>query len=192
MGMPVSWGRAATSHAGGGYRGYGASESAGPPSEAGLNADAKAAWDHLTRGRGVSPAKIVIYGWSLGSGPAVSLAAAQRPAALITEGAYTSLPDVGAARYPWVPVRLVMRNRFDNLERARTLDIPWLLFHARQDEQIPYEQSEMLAKAAPNARLVSLSAGHGDGVIADRAMTLGTLRSIAERLGGIRNPQSAQ
>lgn len=57
--------------------------------------------------------------------------------ALVTEGGFTSLPDVGAARYPWVPVRYGMRNQFNNLQRARALAMPWIVFHGREDTDVP-------------------------------------------------------
>jgi hypothetical protein len=164
------------------YRGYGASALAGKPSEAGVYADARAAWQYLTGSLNVDPSRIVVYGWSLGSGPTTYLGAEKRPASIITEGAFTSLPDVGATLYPWVPVRLVMRNRFDNLTRAREVSVPWLLFHARADEQIPFSHAERLSSTARGAHLIPLIAGHNDAVIADRATTLPALRSLAERL----------
>jgi fermentation-respiration switch protein FrsA (DUF1100 family) len=164
------------------YRGYGASMSAGSPSEEGVHADAKAAWNYLTRSLDVDPRRIVVYGWSLGSGPAMYLATEMRPGGVITEGAFTSLPDVGAMLYPWVPVRLIMRNRFDNLSRARTLDIPWLVFHGRRDAEIPFAHAERLAATSRTASLVPLDAGHDDGVIANRALSLAALRTMAQRL----------
>ncbi len=167
------------------FRGYGASAAAATPSEAGIFADATTAWNHLTRTLGVEPHRVVIYGWSLGSGPATYLAERYRPAALITEGAFTSLPDVGAARYPWVPVRSIMRNRFDNIGRAATLAVPWLVFHGRNDDLIPFSHGEMLAAASPRVQLVTLAAGHDDGVIADRDVALAALREVARRIGPI-------
>jgi pimeloyl-ACP methyl ester carboxylesterase len=166
------------------YRGYGASLNAGSPSEAGIQADAKAAWDYLTRTLSIDARRIIVYGWSLGSGPAMYLAAAMRPGGVVTEGAFTSLPDVGAALYPWVPVRLVMRNRFDNIARARTLGVPWIVFHGRNDAEIPFAHARALAAAAPGASLVALDSGHDDGVIADRETTLGVLRGVSLGLAG--------
>ena len=164
------------------YRGYGVSSAAGMPSEAGVHADARAAWEHLTRTRGVAPERIVVYGWSLGSGPATKLASETRPAALITEGGFTSLPAVGAELYPWLPVGLIMRTRFDNLARASSVASPWLILHGRQDEEIPFSHGEALSAAAPRARLVTLAAGHDDGVLGDRATALAALRQQAEAL----------
>lgn len=164
------------------YRGFGASAAVGPPSEAGLYADGRAAWAYLTGTLGVTPERIVLYGWSLGSGVATYLAARHAAAGLITEGAYTRLPDVGQALYPWLPVSLVMRNRFDNLGRAGALDEPWLVFHGRDDTLIPFSHAEALAAASDRARLVPLDAGHNDGVMADERRAAAALRRFAADL----------
>ena len=169
------------------YRGYGASASIGDPSEDGVYSDASAAWRYLTGTRGVRPDRIVVYGWSLGSGPATYLASRYHAAALITEGAFTSLPDVGAAMYPWIPVRLVMRNRFENLRRAAGVSMPWIVFHAREDQEIPFAHGQTLAAAAPRAQLVSLGSDHNDAVIADRSVALPRLRDLARTLTACTN-----
>ncbi|HEU4995838.1 MAG TPA: alpha/beta fold hydrolase [Gemmatimonadaceae bacterium] len=167
------------------YRGYGASVAAGDPSEQGLYADADAAWAYLTATLRVRSDHIVLYGWSLGSGPATYLAALHKAAALVTEGAFTSLPDVGAERYPWIPVHLVMRNRFDNLRRAARLVSPWTVFHGRRDTDVPFSQGRALAAAAHGARFVPLSANHAEGVLADRATSLPILSDIARQCLGL-------
>ncbi|MEX2178449.1 MAG: alpha/beta fold hydrolase [Gemmatimonadaceae bacterium] len=164
------------------YRGYGASVGAGPASEDGIYEDARAALAYLTDSLGVERSRVVAYGWSLGSGPATRLAAEAPLAALVTEGAFTSLPDVGAESYPWAPVRLVMRNRFDNVGLARRLTMPWLVLHGTKDREIPFAHGEALVAAASAARLVPLDADHGDGAIGDRAVALEALRSLAARI----------
>jgi uncharacterized protein len=167
------------------YRGYGASIETGAPTEQGLYDDAIAAWDFLTGTLGVAPEHVVIYGWSLGSGPATYLAAQHKAAALVTEGAFTSLPDVGADRYPWVPVRLLMRNRFDNLSRAARLASPWTVFHGRKDTDVPFSQGRALVAAARWARFVPLAANHGEGILADSTTSLRVLSDIARQCLGL-------
>lgn len=151
------------------YRGFGASAAFGPPSERGLNADATAAWTWLTDSLGVPPDWIIVYGWSLGSGPAVMLASTQGPAALVTEGAFASLPRVASMRYRGVPAGLIMRNRFDNLARAPSVTVPWLIFHGRPDDDVPFDHALLLAEAAPRDRLFPLDADHNEGVLSNRA-----------------------
>ena len=164
------------------YRGYGAAVSSGPVSEAGIHADARAALAYLTNTLRVPSWRVLVYGWSLGSGPAARLAADHELGALVTEGGFTSLPDVGAEIYPWVPVRLIMRNRFDNVGLGRRIAEPWIVFHGRRDSEIPFAHGEAIALATPTARLVPLDADHDDGVIGDREIALRELRALATRL----------
>ncbi|HXN09893.1 MAG TPA: alpha/beta fold hydrolase, partial [Steroidobacteraceae bacterium] len=81
------------------YRGFGLS--AGKASEASIDADAEAAWQELMR-RGVAPDHVIIWGHSLGSGPAVQLASGHAAAALVLFGAFTSIPDAAADTYPYL------------------------------------------------------------------------------------------
>ena len=171
------------------YRGYGESRGT-KPSEAGVYADARAGWKYLTGTLRVDPGRIVIYGWSLGSGVATNLAAEVRPAGLITEGTFTSLPAVGHSLYPWLPTRLIMRNRFDNLSKANRVQAPWLLLHGRHDQEVPFQEAEHLASAgAAHARLVPLDAGH-DVLLGDRSGAEAALRTFADSVLGVPAPGS--
>lgn len=134
------------------YRGYG--ESTGSPGEEGLQRDARAAWDHLTRERGLFPGEIVLYGESLGSAPALYLAARLEregkggPAAVILEGAFTSALEMGKRSFPFLPVSWVLRSRFDNLSLIREVTAPTLIIHARRDEIVPIEMARRLHEAS--------------------------------------------
>lgn len=164
------------------YRGFGMSASAGKPSERGVYKDAHAGWNWLTGANGVASGRVAIYGMSLGGGAATYLALAHPPGTLITEGTSTSLPDVGAKRYPWLPVRLIMRNRYPNLDRAPLITAPWVIFHSRNDETVPFSHGVALAAAAKNARFVPLTANHEGGVAAARSVSLPVLVEIARKL----------
>ena len=94
------------------YRGYGRSE--GKPSEAGVLADARAARAWLAAREKIAEADVVLMGESLGGAVAVDLAARDGARALVLESTFSSLPDVAAYHYPWLPVRWVMRTRFDS------------------------------------------------------------------------------
>jgi len=149
------------------YRGYGASEKK-QPTEAGVYADARAAWRHLTEARGIRESQVVLYGFSLGGAIAVQLATEISPAGLITEGAFISSLEWGSVHYPWMPkalAGLVVRNRFENLKKARSLAVPWLLFHGRLDTKTPFTHAESLAGTTAGVRsLVPLECGHNDAV----------------------------
>jgi fermentation-respiration switch protein FrsA (DUF1100 family) len=144
-----------------GYRGYG--DNPGRPAEAGLYADGRAALDYLA-GRGVAPASIVLYGESLGSGVAVQMATERRPGALILEAPFTSAADVGASAYPFLPVRLLIKDRFDNLAKIGTIEAPLLVLHGEADRVIPARHGNTLLAAAnePKEDLFIPGADHVD------------------------------
>ena len=166
------------------FRGYGASKAAGPPTEEGAYRDAMAGWTYLTESVGVPSGNIVVYGFSLGSGLATYVATQADVAGLITEGAFTSVTDIAAPMYPWFPVRLFIRYRLENLRRAERISKPWLVFHGRNDQSVPFSHAEALASVAPGARLVPLDSGHDDGVMSDRDVSLMALRTFAREVFG--------
>jgi fermentation-respiration switch protein FrsA (DUF1100 family) len=127
------------------YRGYGGST--GSPSEAGLMADAGAAYDWLLA-QGVAPKLIVLVGESLGSGVAVRLATERQTAAVALEAPYTSAVDIGAQAYWWLPVRLLMKDRFESIKHIASINAPLLVVHGDVDQIIPVEHGRRLFEAA--------------------------------------------
>lgn len=116
------------------YRGYGGST--GAPTEAGLIADTKAAYDHL-RAAGIPPDRIAVVGESLGTGPAVQLAAANPIAALVLEAPYSAAVDIARAAYPWLPVGLLMKDQFRSRDHIAAVRAPLLILHGDDDRVIP-------------------------------------------------------
>jgi len=146
------------------YRGYG--NSAGTPSEASTYLDAEAAWRYLTEQRRIPSCRIVLFGESLGGAVASWLAARQKPAALVIASGFTSVPDLAQHFYPYLPVRLLARIRYDTAESLRTVAAPVLIAHSPEDEIIPFEHGQALYAAAnPPKRFLELSGGHNDGFI---------------------------
>lgn len=143
------------------YPGYpGAS---GSPSEASLVATGEEAIRHLSEEMGVSQERLVLSGQSVGTGVAVTLASKGHGTKLVLLSPYTSLPDVAATLFRWLPVRLLMRDRFDSLSKAKTLRQPTLVVHGTEDNVIPFALGERLADAIPDARFVAVEdAGHND------------------------------
>ena len=140
------------------YPGFG--EVNGTPSEAALDAAASDAWAWL-REQGVPASSIAIYGWSLGSGVATDLAIAVAEQAVVLEGAFSGVDDRASELYPWLPIRLMVRNRFASRERIAHLGSPLLLLHATDDTVIPVSHARMLLAAAREPRrLVELTGGH--------------------------------
>ncbi len=143
------------------YRGYGASE--GQPSEEGTYRDAAAAWNHLLAARGIPPERIVVFGRSLGAAIAAWLAARERPAALIVESAFTSVPELGQEVYPWLPVRWLARIRYPTLEYVEAVTSPVLVVHSVDDEIAPYRHGQRVFNAASDPRsLLELRGSHND------------------------------
>ena len=122
------------------YRGY--AGSSGQPSERGLLLDAAAAYAFSTTRYGAD--RIVVWGFSLGTGVAVALAAEQRIGKLILEAPYTSTVDVAASLFWFMPVRLVMRDQFRSDEHIARLKVPLLIMHGTDDPAIPIVFGERL------------------------------------------------
>ncbi|EIZ79164.1 hypothetical protein WSK_2351 [Novosphingobium sp. Rr 2-17] len=133
------------------YRGYAGNP--GKPTEDGLAMDGRAAIAFV-EAHGVAADKVVVMGASLGTGVATRLAAEHRPAALVLVSPFTSLPDAGAAAFPWIPVRTLMRDRFDSLRIIGKIDAPVLVLHATNDRVIPFAQGEAMARAARHSKFL--------------------------------------
>ena len=139
------------------YRGYGGSS--GRPSEAGLVADALAVFDHVRQGH----PEVAVIGRSLGSGVAVQLAAARPVERLVLVTAYDSLFNLARGYFWWLPVGLLLRDRYESARLAPALRAPVLVVVAGEDEIIPRARAEALIAAfAPGqARVVEVpGAGH--------------------------------
>jgi len=146
------------------YSGYGESE--GSPSEAQTYDDAESAWSHLVTTRSIEPGRIVLFGRSLGGAVAAWLAARVTPAALIVESTFTSVPDMAAKLYPWLPVRLLARIRYDARAHVAAAHAPVLVAHSPGDEVVPYAHGRALYEAAPEPKaFLELRGGHNDGFI---------------------------
>ena len=128
------------------YRGYGQSE--GDPSEEGVYQDARAARAWLAQREGIAEQRIVLLGRSLGGTVAVELAARDGARALVLESTFTSVPDMAAHHYPWLPVRSWIRTRLDALSKIGDYHGPLLQSHGDADTIVPYELAERLFKAA--------------------------------------------
>jgi uncharacterized protein len=150
------------------YRGFGGIP--GDPTEATLQADARAAYDYLRESRKVPPHAITVYGWSLGSGVAVDMASSQPPAAMILEGAPASFVDLTQQKYPFFPLRLFMRSSFDSIRTINQIPAPMLFLHASKDEVIPITHGRRLYEAARGAKMfVEVQGGHVSAIDLDSA-----------------------
>ena len=143
------------------YRGYGGNP--GAPTEAGLHADATAAFDFLS-GQGTPANRLVIYGESLGSAVAVRAAAERKIAALVLEAPFTTLTDAAFYHYPFLPVSLLLRDRFDSLSAIAKVTAPILILHGERDRVVPIRFGRALFAAAPEPKEAWFppDAGHND------------------------------
>jgi len=159
------------------YRGFGGQD--GFPTEAALAADAQAAYDYLRTVRRVPASRLVIYGWSLGSAVAVTLASSVDAAALILEGAPASLVDIGQQQYPFFPIRLLMRNPFESIRRIDHVRAPMLFLHSPEDAVIPIAEGRRLYDAARGEKtFVEVRGGHVNATTIDTQRFYGAIRSF--------------
>lgn len=175
------------------YRGYG--QSTGTPTEAGTYRDAEAAWRHLVDGRGTAPDRIVVFGRSLGAGIAAGLQEANEAAGMILESTFSSVPDLAAELYPWLPARWLSRYRYETIARLPRLTLPLLIVHSRNDEIIPFSHGQRLYEAANVPKsLLELSGDHNGGFLRERSLYTEGLRRFVATLpngnpgGGKRAP----
>lgn len=146
------------------YRGYGRSE--GSTSEEGTYRDADAAWRYLTESRGIPASQIILFGRSLGAAVAAYLASRQRPAGLIIESGFMSVPELAAKLYRWLPARWLARFNYPTSDYLQVASLPVLIVHSRDDEIIPFEQGKMLFEQARMPKqFLSLRGGHNDGFL---------------------------
>jgi uncharacterized protein len=132
------------------YPGYG--KSSGRANEAGCYAAADAAYDWLTKTQGIAAENILLYGASLGGGVAVDLASRKPCRAMILVKTFTSAPDVGQQVLPFLPIRWIMRNRFDSLSKIERCKQPLFMAHGDADRVVPFYQGEQLYDAAPGPK----------------------------------------
>ena len=157
------------------YRGYG--KSRGKPSEAGLYADARAAWAYLREEKKFDADRIVLFGRSLGGAVAARLATEVKPAALILESTFSSARDVAKEMYPILSKLIILRFAFDTARNVKSITCPVLVMHSPEDEIIPYRLGQRVYKAANAPKtMLQLEGSHN----------LGFMQSQPEYQQGIR------
>lgn len=141
------------------YRGY--SGNPGAPSEAGLYADARGLLAALNR-QGVEDGYLLLFGWSLGSGVATQMAVEHHVRALVLLAPFDSVVDVAQAHYPWVPVRMLMWDRFDSRDKIATIATPLMIIHGEDDPIVPVSRGKALFAVAqePKRLLILPQVGH--------------------------------
>lgn len=145
------------------YRGY--STNPGKPSENGIYQDARAFMQWLKQERGVEDDFIILYGESIGSGPAVQLAM-EHPGihTLVLVAPMTNVLDLASARYPFMPAGMLLKDRYDNLAKITEIESPLIVVHGERDSVIPYAFGKRLFDAAPEPKsMITIQDGdHND------------------------------
>lgn len=160
------------------YRGYGRSKGTSPTEE-GLYLDAAAVLDALGA-RGLKPADIVLWGQSLGTGVAAEMARRDRGDRLVLVAPFTSTADMASRVIPFMPVSMVMVDRFDTLAKAPSIAAPALVVHGDIDDVIPFEQGEKVSKALPHATFLKVPEGRHDNLY----KSMSVMGALAAHAGG--------
>jgi len=154
------FGRAGVGFAAIEYPGYGLASSEGKPSERSILAAAERGLAYLLEDKSIPRDKLILAGQSLGTGVAMAMAERGFGAKILLFCPFTSLPDVGARVFPFLPVRLLLQDRFDSLARAPRIQIPALVLHGSADELIPVALGKTLTKSLSNGRFIEIAGGH--------------------------------
>jgi uncharacterized protein len=163
------------------YRGFGGNP--GAPTEEGLRRDARAARDYVIGRAGVNRDRLVYFGESLGTAVAVELAAEHPPAAVVLRSPFTSMTDVGRHHYPVLPVRWLLRDRFDTINRIPHVRAPVMVICGDADSIVPIAHTRRVFEAAGNPKrlLVIEGADHNDGSLLNgREMIDSVLRFLRD------------
>jgi len=162
------------------YRGYGGNP--GSPSEEGFYKDARAAWKYLESREDVDASRLIVFGKSIGTGPATQLATERQPAGLVLDSPFTSAIDVGVHHYWYLPVRWLIWDKFDNLSKIDEVKCPVLVIHGDRDRIIPIEHGRKVFQFAeePKEFVVVEGAGHNSVVDTDRQGYVSAIKRLLE------------
>jgi pimeloyl-ACP methyl ester carboxylesterase len=168
------------------YRGYG--HSAGSPYEEGVVSDGIAAQKWLAKRLKITPDEIVLYGRSLGGAVAVATAEQSGAKAVVVQSTFANMVDIAADRYPFVPVRSLMRNCYLSQQRIAKYDGPFLQFHGTRDTVVPIELARPLCEACPSTskRFVEINDGIHNGPLPEHCYD--TLVEFLDTLQGTGEP----
>jgi fermentation-respiration switch protein FrsA (DUF1100 family) len=157
------------------YRGYGGNP--GDPTEAGLALDVRAARDYLVSDLGIRQDRLIYFGDSLGGAVVTELALAHPPAGLLLRSPFTELADTAAEHYPFLPVRLLLKDRFPVVEHVRRIRVPTVVVYGSADSVVPPEQSRAVADAAagPVTTVEIRGADHNDPVLLAGSRVVGAV-----------------
>jgi hypothetical protein len=164
------------------YRQFGKSE--GKISEQGTYLDARAALAYLHSRNDINNEKIIFFGRSLGSAVAVELAVKEKCRALILETPFASIKEMGKKLYPFLPISLLLRTKYDSLSKIGDIRVPILIMHGDKDELVPIEQAWRLYETAnqPKEFYTIPGATHNDTHIVGGEEYYDVIRNFVNKL----------
>ena len=162
------------------YRGYGAST--GRPSENGTYLDAEAAWRYLVEVQKKQPEKIILFGESLGGAVAAEIASRRRPGGLIIMSSFTSIPELAARLYPFLPARWLSKFRYATIDKIGSIKTPTLIIHSPDDEIIPFAFGRALyEKAGGPKQFLQIKGGHNEGFLESGELYVQGIKNFLDR-----------
>jgi uncharacterized protein len=164
------------------YRGFGGNP--GSPTEKGLALDARAAYEFLVQEAGLPPERLLYFGESLGTGVVTELATDHPPAGLVLRSPFVDLASIGKVHYPFLPVDLLLRDRYPVARQVAELEVPTTVIYGEADSIVPPSQSKAVAEAAQDAMLVEVpGADHNDRALLDSPALIEAVMQLAARAG---------
>ncbi len=163
------------------YRGYGKSQ--GRPTEQGMYADAKAAYDYLQSRPDIAKNRIVVYGASMGGVAAVDLASKYPVAALIADSTFTSAADMAKKIAPFVP-SFMLAVKLDSASKIKKVTVPKLFIHSPQDGTVPFRFGKALFDLAPEPKeFLQITGSHNEGYALSEQIFLPGIESFLDKNG---------
>lgn len=161
------------------YRGY--ASNAGKPSEEGIYADVRAFMSWLVKEQKIPLSSVILYGESIGSGPALQVAM-ENPGlhTLILQSPMTSAEDIATLRYPFMPVKLLLKDKYDNISKIAETKNSLILVHGDADDIIPYAYGKKLFAAAPEPKTMITIKDGGHNNLDEFDVSGKILSSLAE------------
>ena len=143
------------------WRGF--NGNSGKPNEIGLYEDAASAIRWLKK-KGIEEKNIVLYGESLGTGVAVEIAQNKNYAGVILESPFTSMVNMGKKYYPFFPVNLLLKDKFESYKKIKNIFVPVLIMHGKVDKIVPYDMGKKMYELANEPKFF-YSQEYGDHMI---------------------------
>ena len=161
------------------YRGF--SGNKGKPTERGLYEDALSALKWLKTNYSIKDKDIIIYGESLGTSISIEVSQNKKYSGIILESPFTSMTDAAKHYYPYLPVSLLLKDKYDSIEKIKNINIPILVMHGKKDKIIPFEMGKKIFESANQPKFF-YSPDNDDHMMNYDENLLKTIRSFLEKI----------